>query len=643
MPPKSAFKDDTKKSIIIVPSRVVSRPDQLEGGEETEIAAQISVPHEGGWGWIVVIASFFSIMILDGVAFTFGSLITDITDDLKISDSLVALINSVAIAIYFIAGPLSSAFINRFGFRACIMCGSVICSLSLFCSYFATSFSSLCIFYGACAGFGYCLINMSSSLVVGFYFQKLRSFALAVATMGSSIGIMIMFPANTNLVKLVGWRVVTLLHSGLFGLIFYFGMTYRPLLSLTVLKTTDDPMRTVTYLPSLSTAVLRQTPSRTAKVEGLIPTATERLFSAVSNANFPTAAAVVEDTATVTGTQPGPSTAAVSRLTLKAHTPPSGISRRQLKQVQSIISKTSVQDKIKRNVEISVHVEAPVKRSCWARLCHWESHVPQSRPMYRDDAFYDGRLENLPAYKKSVMDAPAEARTGLEYQLAVSRAATTMDLQERRGVFTTAVRRILATMMDPKLLKKNSFLLLSFSGFLTYLGYLVPYVFLQDRNEKAGIAHHHCALFVSTIGFSNALGRLTLGLLACKINPIKLFTFSCTVAGIGTLSSGLSYNVYYQYAYCSIFGFFISSLACLRSMVIVNLYGLEKLTNATGMMLVFQGVGSLISTPIASILKNNFGYSVAFYVAGFFITLSGIFLLPVQSMAHRENKNMSSK
>lgn len=646
MPSKGVSKPtDTKKSILVVPSRIVSRPDEQEGGEEIEIAAQISVPQEGGWGWVVVFASFWCTFILDGVAYTFGSLLTDITEDIKMSGSLVALINSIAVAIYFIAGPLASALINRFGFRACTMCGSIICSFSLFFSYFSTNYGSLVVFYGLCAGFGYCLINMSAGLVVGFYFEKLRSLAIALATSGSSAGIMLLFPLNSYLVTLAGWRTTTLLHSGLFGFIYYLGMTYRPLLSLTVVKTTDDPTRTVTYLPSLSKAAIQTAPTG-PKGESLKPTVTERLFSAVSNANFPTAAAVVEEGVLASATQPGPSTAAVSRLTLTAHNPQGTVSRRQLKQVQSIISRTSsAHDKQKRNIELTVHTEEKTKKSsCWGRLCHWEEHVPQSRPLYRDDAFYSGKVENLPIYQKSMMDTSADAKTGLEYQMAVSRAVTAGDLRERRGVFTTAVRRVLATMMDPKLLRRTSFLLLAGSGFFTYVGFLVPYVFLKDRNLSAGIAAEHCTWFVTVLGFSNAMGRLVIGALAVKFSPIKLYSMACCIGGISTILSDLSYEIYYQYGYCFVFGFFVASLAGLRSMVIVSLYGLDKLTNATGMMLLFQGFGSLISTPLAGVLKDYFGYRVSFCVAGLFMLFSSIFLLLVKTYADKEvNKQQKEK
>jgi MFS transporter, MCT family, solute carrier family 16 (monocarboxylic acid transporters), member 14 len=642
MPSKPAARyTDTRKSIVVIPSRIVSSPNEAEGAEETEIAAQISVPEEGGWGWVVVIASFWCMFILDGICFSYGSLLKDIRDDLSLTDSLAALINSVAVALYFCVGPLASAFINRFGFRVCAMSGSVICSCSLFLSYFITNYASLIMFYGVFAGFGYCLINMSASLIVGFYFERLRSLAIGLSTTGSSAGLMVFYPLNSYLVNLAGWRPTTLLHSAMYGIIFFLGMVFRPLLSLTVVKTTDDPTRTVTYLPNVSKATIQTTPSG-VKVDTLKPTATERLFSAVSNVNFPTAAAVIEEEVITTGIQPGPSTAPMSKLTLTAHHP-QGISRRHLKQVQSIMSRTSVQDKMKKNFEITIHVEEPKKRSCWARLCHWESHVPQSRPMYRDDAFYEGKVEKLPIYQKSMMDTSAEAKTGLEYQLAVSRAVTAGDLRERRGVFTTAARRVLATMMDPSLLKKKSFLLLSASGFLTYAGFLVPYVFLKDRNSNAGIPEEHCELFLTVLGFANAIGRLVTGALAYKINPIKLYGAACCAGGLSTILSNLSYDVYFQYGYSCAYGFFVASFACLRSMVIVTMYGLDKLTNATGMMLLFQGLGSLLSTPLAGALIHMFGFSVAFYVSGTLMVLSGIIFIPLCNIVSKENTPITVK
>lgn len=43
----------------------------------------------------------------------------------------------------------------------------------------------------------------------------------------------------------------------------------------------------------------------------------------------------------------------------------------------------------------------------------------------------------------------------------------------------------------------------------------------------------------------------------------------------------------------------LSSYVCLTSVLLVDLVGIEKLTNAFGLILLFQGVGTIIGPPIS--------------------------------------------
>lgn len=51
--------------------------------------------------------------------------------------------------------------------------------------------------------------------------------------------------------------------------------------------------------------------------------------------------------------------------------------------------------------------------------------------------------------------------------------------------------------------------------------------------------------------------------------------------------------------YATVFGFTIGAYVGLTSVVLVDLLGLEKLTNAFGLLLLFQGIASLIGPPFA--------------------------------------------
>lgn len=51
--------------------------------------------------------------------------------------------------------------------------------------------------------------------------------------------------------------------------------------------------------------------------------------------------------------------------------------------------------------------------------------------------------------------------------------------------------------------------------------------------------------------------------------------------------------------YGAVFGFTIGAYVGLTSVILVDLLGLEKLTNAFGLLLLFQGIASLVGPPIA--------------------------------------------
>lgn len=58
--------------------------------------------------------------------------------------------------------------------------------------------------------------------------------------------------------------------------------------------------------------------------------------------------------------------------------------------------------------------------------------------------------------------------------------------------------------------------------------------------------------------------------------------------------------------------------------------GIEKLTNAFGILMLFQGLAAVIGAPIAGALYDaTKSYDYSFYFAGGLITLSAIFCYPL--------------
>lgn len=588
--------------------------------ENTEISQdpQTINKQDRGWAWIVLICSFWCTLILDGIVFTYGALFSDIVNDLQVADSLVALLNSLQLALYFVLSPLGSAMIAKFGFRTCTASGSIIASMSLLISYFTTNYLLLISFYGLIVGFGCALINMGAGLIVGFYFNRFRSIAFAVTNIGSSAGIAAFFPVSKSLVRIAGWRSTILLHSGLLGIIYFLALSFKPITKAEVNE------------------VEPSTPQEPIKLEESLSKNTQNSFGVASNINVSTDPTIFKRGVIEPLTQSVPSTTAdtanivpsqISRLptaSLKHSeiiTASQGNIQKPLTQMPSTISKSKVQ--------VNVKYKTPEKQNFWIRL--WHRGKPKSHhPKHQGDGYRTGRLESIKVHRQ---------RDSVEYHIVVARETSTnipiTRSQEDRN--SSAFKKIVASMMDTALLKKCSFRLLCSSNFFAHLGMLVPFVYLQDRNEQAGVDPKHCSFFISVASIFNAIGKLTLNALTIKIAVLKIYSVSIIIAGTSTMVSSLSYSLTYQYTYSAVFGFFVSVLSSMKSLVLVSLYGLDKLTTSTGMMLIFIGLGCLISTPIAGVFKNAFGYTVAFCFAGFCMALGGVIIIPIHALVETEN------
>ena len=119
---------------------------------------------------------------------------------------------------------------------------------------------------------------------------------------------------------------------------------------------------------------------------------------------------------------------------------------------------------------------------------------------------------------------------------------------------------------------------------------------LQDRALEWGMDGKQAAFLLSVIGIANTIGRIILGWLSDRreINRLYLYNSCLVVCGV---SMGLTVfcNTYISEAvYCAIFGVTSGAYVGLTSVVLVDLLGLDKLTNVYGLMLLFQGIASVI-------------------------------------------------
>ena len=111
--------------------------------------------------------------------------------------------------------------------------------------------------------------------------------------------------------------------------------------------------------------------------------------------------------------------------------------------------------------------------------------------------------------------------------------------------------------IDFSLFKSVLFLHFAVSNFLTSLGFNAPYIYITDQATSMGIDVSKATFLLSTIGISNTVGRVVLGLLADikGCNRLYLYSTVLTIAGIATMMNPLCTGYISLTIYAAVFGF----------------------------------------------------------------------------------------
>ena len=225
--------------------------------------------------------------------------------------------------------------------------------------------------------------------------------------------------------------------------------------------------------------------------------------------------------------------------------------------------------------------------------------------------------------------------------------------QKGCGCLPPAATTVLTQMFDFSLFKSPTFILLSTAGMLSLLSLFVPFYFLPSyiskNADKFGLDEDAVSsvqsFIMSLIGICNTIGRLIAGWISDrpKVDAILVNNIALIVGGLATCLLPVISSVSLLYVYGVLFGFSVAFFASLRSILLVELLGLEKLTNSFGLLLLVQGVAATFGAPIAGGFADaTGGFSTSFYVFGFIYAFSGAVCFPLRKLKTWE-ENRSQK
>ncbi|XP_031627807.1 monocarboxylate transporter 14-like [Contarinia nasturtii] len=199
---------------------------KIENGNTVQ---EPSSPIDGGWGYVIVVASFVINFISDGIVCSFGLIYIQLLEEFNEGKAYTSMILSIMSGMALCAGPISSIFVNKYGIRAVTIAGSILAALSLFASSYAENVFTLIITIGFSFGFSLGLVYLPAIVSVTTYFEKYRSIATGIAVAGSGLGTFVFAPLVEFLVQEYSWRKTLMVLSGIVLNCALFGGLFRPL------------------------------------------------------------------------------------------------------------------------------------------------------------------------------------------------------------------------------------------------------------------------------------------------------------------------------------------------------------------------------------------------------------------------------
>ena len=538
----------------------VCSEDDREEAEVEEREEGAGVAPDGGWGWAVVLAGFTVHFLLDGINYTFGILLGPIAQDLGSDEATVVWAGSLLVGVNMLSGPLVGGLVNRFGCRPVAVAGSVLAAAAMAASTLARDVVTFILVYGVLGGLGFGLVFLPAVVCVGLYFERRRALATGVAVCGAGVGAIVFAPVAASLVARLGWRATNLVFSGLCLLNILCGLVMRPLGA--VPREAGDG------------AGEERGKKLSVKILDPLPTIGENEVLAEE-----------EEGDDQNNNHPAPAPAQLPILRNMSLQLLGGAERRGSVQLRAVTSAAAIAGPRARadvfysgSVRHIADTETTEIRSCRGSSV---SLARGSLVFPRNSIIYDSYSANLSGHADK---------------------ESCGNINEMREEPDNSFVQALKAMLNVSLLTDPRFLLIALSNLLGFLGFFVPFLYLPSMAATVpGVSADEAALLLSVVGLSNTGGRILCGYISdfAWADSLVVTNVSYFLTGGCILLFPLLGSLAQLVGLSLVYGLAISALVTLTSVLLVDVLGLDQLTSAFGLLIMFRGLATILGPPIA--------------------------------------------
>ncbi|WAR04432.1 MOT9-like protein [Mya arenaria] len=143
---------------------------------------------------------------------------------------------------------------------------------------------------------------------------------------------------------------------------------------------------------------------------------------------------------------------------------------------------------------------------------------------------------------------------------------------------------------------------------LVFLIQSVPLTYIPDLGVSKSLTTSEAATLISIVGITNIIGRIMSSLITDCLNVNCTHTYIVTLFMASAMSFLMPWcNGFATLAICSgVFGLCMATHVSMRTIVLADHLGIERLTRSFGLVALFQGVAFLTNAPLAGFLYETF-------------------------------------
>ncbi|KAG6458208.1 hypothetical protein O3G_MSEX010741 [Manduca sexta] len=615
---------------------------------------------DGGWGWVVVAASFLVATVADGLAFSYGLMHDKFVIFFETSEAKTSLIGSLFISVPLIAGPIMSALVDRYGCKNMTIVGGIASTIGFVAASYSNSVEVLYFTYGIMAGLGMGLLYVTAVVSIAFWFEKRRNLAVGLGSCGVGFGTFIYSPLTTYLLEEFGWRGALLLLAGTVLNVCVCGAVMRDpewlileqkkarqlnkskrassSVSISAksgggesvypgyddLKTMMKSGETPEYILTALVASIAEAENLEAATKMNADLSQQHKVSSVIN--LPTflkqsekVPAEVLDQLVLNKRlyniilQNYPSLLAL-RSNSEQKLPVE--SSEKAKPVKMSM-KFKLNKKEKKDFESKLDVvkqkllqpipenkpaliaPRPERQDWFSRHFHTDHHYLRDIRVHRNSIMHRGAMMNIAKYKLRASSCPDIYRNSM----------WSVEDQEEK-TWGKRVIDVINKTFDFNMFTEFHFLMMNLSTLVLFIWFIVPYFYISNFMSMSGYSEADGSWMLSTFGVATIIGIVGLGWMGDLpwVNVTKTYAICLVFCGISIimfpvlirlLDPTARSSFYILAINAAIFGLMFSSSYSYTPSILVELIALERFTMAYGLVLLSQGVGHLIGPPIA--------------------------------------------